>query len=199
MAYKEWLAGIAAVLTFAGFYPYISGIMKGRIKPHMFSWVIWGLSTCVVFLAQLAARGGAGAWVIGFSGGITVFIAVLSFIRRGDIAITRTDWMFFMSALSSLPLWCWTSDPMWAVIVLTAVDLFGFGPTFRKAYDDPFSESLVFFGIFLIRNLIVIVALEAYSVATVLFPAVISGACGVLMATIMIRRKMINNGIGIGL
>ena len=177
MIYKEFLSAVAIAITFIAFFPYIRSIMQGQIKPHVFSWVIWGSTTFVVFLAQLEDNGGAGAWPIGVSGIITLFIALLAYIKRSDITITRTDWVFFILAISSLPFWYFTSDPLWAVVTLTTVDVFGFAPTVRKAYLAPYSESLLFFSLFTVRNLIVIIALENYSVTTVLFPAVIAAAC----------------------
>ena len=187
--YKETLSAVAIVLTFAAFVPYIRAIIIGTTKPHVFSWVIWGATTFAVFLAQLEGEGGVGAWPIGVSGIITLFIAFLAYVKRSDITITKTDRLFFVSALSSLPLWYLTSDPLWAVVILTAVDLLGFGPTIRKAYRFPHSESVLFFALFAARNLLVIMALESYSVTTVLFPAVIAAACMLLMAMLTYRRR----------
>ncbi|MBP1151161.1 MULTISPECIES: hypothetical protein [Methylocaldum] len=187
--YKEILSAVAIALTFAAFVPYIRAIVSGATRPHVFSWVIWGATTFVVFLAQLEGKGGIGAWPIGVSGSITIFVAVLAYVKRTDITITRTDWMFFVSALSSLPLWYFTSDPLWAVVILTTVDILGFGPTVRKAYSSPHSESLLFFALFAARNVLVILALESYSVTTVLFPAAIAAACMSLMAMVTVRRR----------
>ena len=192
MIYKELLSAVAIFLTFIALFPYIRSIMQGQIKPHVFSWVIWGSTTFVVFLAQLEDNGGAGAWPIGVSGIITMFIALLAYIKRSDITITRTDWVFFILAISSLPFWYFTSDPLWAVVTLTTVDVLGFVPTVRKAYLAPYSESLLFFSLITARNLIVIIALENYSVTTVLFPAVIAAACLMLMALIAYRRQLIS-------
>lgn len=134
----------AIVLTCIAFFPYIRSIIRGTIQPHVFSWVICGTTTFVVFLAQIEDDGGAGAWPIGVSACITIYIALLSYIKRSVISITRKDWLFFASALSAVPFWYLTSDPIWAVIILTTVDILGFGPTIRKAYRYPHSESLVF-------------------------------------------------------
>ena len=189
MFYKELLSAVAIALTLVAFFPYIRTIITGANKPHVFSWVIWGVTTFVVFLAQLEDNGGAGAWPIGVSGSITLFIALLAYTKRADIAITKTDWLFFVAAVSALPFWYFTSDPLWAVVILTTVDVLGFGPTARKAYIFPHSESLLFFSLFAARNLIVIMALENCSVTTVLFPAVIAAACMLLMAMITYRRR----------
>jgi hypothetical protein len=189
MSFKGVLSAVAMGLTLAAFYPYLRGILRGTVKPHVFSWVIWGTTTFVVFLAQLKARGGAGAWAIGLSGAITIVIAALAYAKRADVAITKTDWAFFSCAMSSVPIWYLTADPLWAVVVLTLVDLLGFGPTLRKSYALPHSESLVFFGLFLVRNVLVILALEHYSVTTVLFPALVAAACGGVMLLIAVRRR----------
>ncbi len=188
MSYKVILSAVAIALTLLAFLPYIRSIVQGKIKPHVFSWVIWGTTTFVVFLAQLEDHGGAGAWPIGISGVITLFVAFLAYIKRSDITITRTDWLFFTAAMSSLPFWYFTSDPLWAVVILTTVDVLGFVPTVRKSYNDPHSESLLFFGLFTARNIFVILALENYSVTTVLFPAAISIACMLLIAMMVFRR-----------
>ncbi|MCU6711451.1 TDP-N-acetylfucosamine:lipid II N-acetylfucosaminyltransferase [Paenibacillus sp. J5C_2022] len=45
MTYKELLAIAATLLTYIGFIPYIRSILLGKIKPHIFSWIIWGAGT----------------------------------------------------------------------------------------------------------------------------------------------------------
>ena len=192
MVFKEILSAIAIVITLVAFFPYIRLIAQGKVQPHVFSWVVWGTTTFVVFLAQLDGRAGVGAWPIGISGLITIFVAFLAYIKRSDLTITKVDWAFFVSAMSSLPIWYFMSDPLWAVIILTLVDILGFGPTIRKSYTAPHSESLLFFSLFTTRNLIVVMALEHYSVTTVLFPAAIAIACILLMAMIVFRRKVLS-------
>lgn len=189
MGDKELLSGLAIVLTLMAFVPYLRGILSNAIKPHVFSWIIWGSTTFVVFLAQLTDKGGVGAWPIGVSGLLTMLIALLAWLKRADVSITGTDRAFFIAAMSALPFWFVSGDPLWAVIILTTVDLLGFGPTLRKAWHQPRSESPVFFGIFAARNLLVLLALEHYSPTTVLFPAVIAAACLLLIGIIMHRRQ----------
>lgn len=189
ISHKELLSALAMLLTFAAFVPYIRSIASGTTKPHVFSWLIWGATTFMVFLAQLEGQGGVGAWPIGVSGAITVFIALLAYVKRADITSTKADWAFLVAALSSLPLWYLSADPLWAVVVLTVVDALGFGPTIRKVHRAPHSESLPFFALMGARNLIVIMALEHYSVTTVLFPAVIGIACLLLIVWAVHRRR----------
>ncbi len=189
--YKELLSAIAIGLTIFAYYPYIRSIIQGKTKPHVFSWVIWGTSTCIVFLAQLADKGGAGAWVIGFSGIISIYVAFLAYIKRSDSTITRMDRLFFIVAMTSLPIWYLTSDPLWAVLILTTVDVLGFAPTFRRSYISPFEEQLMFYVIMAGRNLVVISALENYSLTTVLFPATIAVVALIFSLMVAYRRRVL--------
>lgn len=187
--YKELLSAIAIALTFIAFYPYIRSIMQDKTKPHVFSWVTWATVTFVVFLAQLSDNAGAGAWPIGLSGIITICVAVLAYLKKSDSTITRTDWLFLIAAMSSLPFWYLTSDPLWAVVILTSVDILGFGPTIRKAYVYPFEEQLTFFVLIAVRNILSIMALEHYSLTTVLFPSMTAAACSFFILMVTYRRR----------
>jgi len=189
--YKELLSAIAIALTFIAFYPYIRSIMQDKTKPHVFSWVIWATVTFVVFLAQLSDNAGAGAWPIGLSGIITICVAVLAYLKKSDSTITRTDWLFLIAAMSSLPFWYLTSDPLWAVVILTTVDILGFGPTVRKAYTYPFEEQLTFFVLIAVRNILSIMALEHYSLTTALFPSMTAAACSFFILMVTYRRRVL--------
>jgi hypothetical protein len=188
---KQILATVAIVLTFAMFVPYIRSIHEQRTKPHAFSWIIWALGTFVVFLAQLAGDGGLGAWPIGVSGVITGYIALLAYRTHADRTITTTDWIFLAIALAALPCWLLTSSPLTAVVLLTAIDLAGFGPTFRAAYDRPHDERTSFYALAAVRNGLAIAALERYSLTTVLFPAAVGLACVVFVAMVAYRRSLL--------
>ena len=187
---KELLSAVAIVLTLVAFLPYIRSILRGNTRPHVFSWVIWGSTTFVVFLAQLADRGGVGAWPIGISGVITLCVAVLAYLKKSDATITRVDWLFLGMAMTALPFWYVTADPLWAVVILTAVDVLGFGPTIRKAYSFPHEEPLTFYLIFIVRNVIAIAALEHYSLTTILFPAATAVACLLFILMVAYRRRL---------
>ncbi len=189
---RHLLGFIAVVLTFVGYLPYIRGIVRGETKPHVFSWVIWGLTTFIVFFAQLRGGGGVGAWPIGISGTIALFVAFLAWRNRGDVHITVSDRVFFAMALASLPLWYLTEEPLWSVVTLTLADTLGFGPTLRNAYRNPAQEDLTFWSLFVVRNAVASAALERFSVTTLLFPVVTGSTCLLLVITVGLRRAALN-------
>lgn len=190
--FKLFCSAVAIMLSFAAYLPYLRAVNAGLIKPHVFSWVIWGTTAFIVFCAQIEAEGGMGAWPTGISAVITMFIAVLAFLKHSDTSLTLSDWLFFGGALASLPFWYITSDPLWTVIVLTLVDLLGFGPTFRKAYDFPYHESILFFTLYTASNIFALFALEYYSLTTVLFPIAVSIGSLLLISMVYSRRKVVD-------
>ncbi|MEW5787281.1 MAG: hypothetical protein AB1899_05450 [Pseudomonadota bacterium] len=188
---KPLLGALANGLTVLAYLPYLRSIFLGRTRPHVFSWIIWGLATGIAFLAVLQARGGAGAWPIGFSCLVSFLVAGLAYLKRADISITRSDWLMFWAALAAIPVWMAANDPLWAVVLITFIELLGFGPTFRKSWSRPHSESISFLVILMVRNAIIIAALDQHSLTTVLFPAAAALACGLLVALLLVRRPRI--------
>jgi hypothetical protein len=184
------------VLTIVAYAPYIGGILHGGFRPHFFSWLIWSLTTTIVFLAQLSADGGAGAWPTGASALITIYVTWLAWVRRTDISITPADRVFLLGSLASLPVWLITDDPLWSVVILTVVDTLGFGPTLRKVWTHPREESLQFYFLFVIRSALSVVALESRNLTTLLFPVTMMLACGAVCMLLWWRRRWLLQAVG---
>ena len=191
---KTWLSMIATAISVIALLPYIYSTLRGNIRPHVMSWTIWGITTTIVFWAQRESGAGVGAWPIGFSAAVAFLIAGIAYSKRQDIRIASGDWVFFLGALAAIPLWWATDSPLLAVLVVTTVDVLGFGPTLRKAFHFPDSESLLFFYMIVLRNTLVLFALEAYSTTTALFPAAIGTMAMVVIALVTIRRAQIKAG-----
>tara|TARA_R110000772_G_scaffold188593_6_gene299641 strand:+ start:1046 stop:1636 length:591 start_codon:yes stop_codon:yes gene_type:complete len=192
MSAKEIFSLAAVILTLLAYFPYLRSIRKGTTRPHVFSWLIWSLSTFIIFFAQIKSGGGVAAWPVGLSGAITFYIAILAYRKKADIRILLIDYVFFGIALLAIPLWIFTANPMWAVILITLIDVCGFIPTIRKAYYFPEQESMNFYFVFFIRCIFVILALEAYSLTTILFPLTI-GLSSLLMCFILLQRNSIHS------
>lgn len=186
---KLLFSNLAIAITLLAFVPYILQIFKGKVRPHVISWLIWGISTMVIFIAQILDGAGVGAWPIGVSAALTLCVALLAFLHRADTQIDRKDKLAFIGTMLALPIWYVTAEPLYAVLILTLVDLSGFIPTLRKINRDPYSESVIFFALFAIRNLLVLLALEHYSAVTMLFPAAIGLACLAIIINMFIRRN----------
>ncbi len=188
--YQVALVTIGTIIGLASFYPYYRDIVKGTTKPHVFSWLIWSLLVGITFFIQLAEGGGIGAIVTGIESlccfGITLFA-----YTRGEKIIPFTDWICLFLAIAAIVLWQGADQPLLAVLFIILADFFAFLPTFRKSYNRPYQETISQFAMSSVRWFLVIPALETLTLTTFLYPLWCGVLDGVLVATLVIRRKQL--------
>lgn len=185
------LGGLAVLLGLVGYIPYFRDIFLGTTRPHIFSWLVWGLLTAIAFGVQVRDGAGPGAWVTGFTAAICFVIAVLA-IRRGEKEITTSDWIAFVGALIGLGFWQLAQNPLLAVISITAADLLGFAPTFRKAWLRPAEETVSTYFLSGLKFVIGIAALTSWSLESWLYPASLVVTNFVFIGMVLVRRRMLN-------
>lgn len=188
---KEILGTLATLIAFASYAPYLWGIFKGYVKPHAFSWLVWGLLTAIGFFAQVSDNAGPGAWVTGFSAAITIFIACIAYFRNDRNYISKSDWYTFGAALLAIPLWLITDNPLWSVILITVIDALGFYPTFRKGFHLPHEELALSFFLSGFKFALALFALENFTLITALYPFSLVVMNGIFVCMLLIRRRMI--------
>lgn len=169
MEYKVILAGIALVFGLFQYVPYLVDVVRGKTKPHAFSWFAWSLPTAVVFVAQLGDGGGAGVWVTGLTALMCTVIFVLS-LFKGERDIRPLDWASLTFSALGIVLWFYTSNPLWAVLLATTVDLVGFVPTIRKSLIHPLEETRSTYLTGGIKWILSVGALSQYSLITLIYP-----------------------------
>lgn len=165
---KQALALFSLALTSVGFLSYIPSVLKQKTKPHIFSWVVWSVVVGIAFFAQLSKGAGTGAWTTGYSAFMCLVVAILS-LRHGEKNITHGDWAAFIGALAALPIWYVTHDALWAVVIVTIIDLLAYYPTVRKAYLKPYEENFVVYITDTLKWIPALFALDQFSTATMLF------------------------------
>ena len=179
-----YLAVLAAIISYAS---YIIGIIRKKAKPHLFSWLIWGMITSITFSAQYSDEAGPGAWSTGLSSICLLGIALLA-IWYGEDERTRSDWIAFLSTTFAIPLWCITNDPLWSILLVTLIDIVAYFPTLRKSYVKPHEEIMIKYIFTVLKYAASIVSINKYSLVTVLYPA-ISLFMDLLMVCLLILRR----------
>lgn len=190
--FKYIFGAIALLIAFGSHMPYILAIYKDKMRPHKFSWIIWALTTSIIFIAQLSDGGGAGAWSAGGTVAMIIVLVAMAAWKNPRLSITRSDWFFFLTALACIPLWWITNNPLWSVVVLTTIDALGYAPTLRKAYKLPGEESAWLFFLQTVKNVFVLMALENYSLTTALFPITMVFVNLLVPVAIILGRKKIS-------
>lgn len=184
---KPVLGIIAICLGLAAYAFYISGILKNQTKPHAFSWLLWTLTTAIVFIAQFTKGGGSGSWSTGFTCTVCLAIGIISLFKY-DKAYTLSDITFIGIALLALLPWFFTKNPTTSVVLIASIDVIGYGPTLRKSFYFPHEEKAISFGLNSIKHLFSFLALQNYIVATWIYPASQIFMNGLVVVLILIRK-----------
>ena len=191
--FKNILGIVATILVFLCYIPYIRDIVRGKTKPHVYSWFLWGFVTLIAFALQLSDNAGSGAFVT-LAVAIMCFVVIIfGFIYKSKVKIVKSDTIFLIFAIISLGLWLIAKQPVLSVILTVIIDLLGFAPTIRKSWNNPFSETLTFYYLNSVRFGLAIIALQKYSLLTALYPTAWLLANALFALMLIIRRKKLEN------
>lgn len=53
---KEIIGMITVILGIVGYIPYLRDVLRGKTKPHVYTWFVWGLITLIIFALQWIKR-----------------------------------------------------------------------------------------------------------------------------------------------
>lgn len=191
MLSNEILGFIAVAIGLAGNIPYLTGIFKGQIKPHVFSWGIWTLLTGVAAAAQWSDGAGPGMWVMLITFIVCLITTILAFKVGKKSDITVTDWIALVAALSAIPIWYVTKKPLTAVVIISIIDFVATYPSIRKGYQKPWDDGISAYAFANLKFIISLFALNNISLITALYPASIIIVNTIFILIIVSRRRVI--------
>ena len=169
--------------------PYIWSILARATRPHVFTWVLWGVLTAITAAAQHVSHAGPGAWAATLSAAFCFVTAVLAF-THGERDITRSDWATFIVGLSAVPIWYLTASPLAAVIWVTLIDALGYYPTIRKSIAKPQEEMAFSYIISNLKHVASLFAMAEYSMTNLFNPMVLFAMDTVLIVLLTRQRLM---------
>jgi len=178
------------LLAIISYIPYIKDTLKGKTKPHAFSWLIWFILTGIGFFIQMESGAGAGAWFNGVMFFICGFIMVFGFIK-GRKEIVFVDWISLILAFIAMYFWIVVQELTLSIILVILADAFGLIPTIRKSFVHPYSETMETYAINSLRVVIAVFALEKFSFLTASYHIYMIGANIVVVGILLLRRKRI--------
>ena len=177
---------LAVILSIIGIIPYIKDIVKGNTQPHLYTWLIWSITEATATAGLWLGGAGIGAWSLTIGTMLELCIAFLC-LKYGTKNITRSDKVILFLLLISILIWWIMGNPFVSLIMVTAIDAIGFFPTFRKTFEEPWSETVSMWGIYIIANIFSILALESYNFMTMIYLTVIT-----IADLIIISRNLVN-------
>lgn len=185
---KETIAIIAGVIAIIGNVPYLRDVIKRRIQPHPYTWLVWSIVSAVTFFGALAKGAGIGALPIAMSEIFTIVIFFFS-LQYGFKDIVRKDTYFLVIALLGLIPWALTKDPTISVIIVVCIDLVAFIPTLRKTAKYPKTETPILYSMNVVRHIMILFSIQAYNIATMLHSIVMIIMNSIMTGLILRPRK----------
>jgi len=190
MEYKLLFGIASTVLAIVCFIPYFKDIFARRTEPHRYSWLVWTVLQTVGVTAQLKDGAGYGAWALA-AGAVFCFTIFLLSFKYGTKNITNFDIVCLLASLGAIAIYFYITNPVWAVLAVAIVDFVGFLPTFRKGFQEPFTETVSLFIMSGTANVLSLVALQNYSVVTVLYIASLFFTNFSFATMITLRRRVL--------
>lgn len=190
--FKLIVSLIATALIVYAYISYFKDIFLKRTKPHLYTWLVWAITqgTATVAIWQ----GGGNYAIFGFAIGTILVVAVFLFsFKYGTKNIKKIDTIMLISALLAIIVWWKLESPLLAVLMVSVIDGLGYAPTFRKSFEEPWSETLSFWFIQAIINILIIISIAEYNLQTVIYPAVLAAANIGVWSICFFRRKIIKN------
>jgi len=190
MEIKILFGSVASILTIFSFIPYLLDIFKKKTTPHSYTWLIWSILQTTGTVAVFTNHGGFGALGLGIGSLFCVSIFILS-LRYGTKNIAPSDLFSLVGALAAIVIWIFTKNALYSVILISFIDFMGYIPTYRKGYEEPYSETVSLYFMNLLASILAIFALSEYSLTTVLYLAELFLANSTLVTLLLYRRRRI--------
>lgn len=185
---KNILGTVAVLMVFIGYVPYLRDCIKGKTKPHMFSWLVGMTISFIAFGLQIQDKAGPGAYVT-LSAAIISAVILLFAIKNEDKDITRSDFIALLLSICALVFWLVAKDPVLATVFVIIAEALSFLPTVRKSWNAPYTETLSSYVINFLRFSIAILALQNYSFVSLGYPATWLILNGIFALILINRRK----------
>ncbi len=148
----------------------------------------------IAFIIQFKDLAGPASWVTGVVTLFCIGIGILA-IFKGEKTITKSDWISFALAISAIPVWLLTSEPLLAVFVIVLIELLNYYPTIRKSYKRPWDEDLLSWALSALRWFFASLAVSHITLESLLYPAFIT-ACEISTVIYLVwRRKVLTKDL----
>lgn len=181
---------LATGITIYGYVPYFKDVFSKKTQPHLYTWLIWMITEGTATVGILYGGGGVGSigWVVG-----TLLVVVMFFytFKYGTKNIRRIDTIVLIVALSAIVVWWQLHNPVLAIIMVSAIDGLGYIPTWRKSFQEPWSETLIFWFLMALASFITVAAVENFNVLTITYPITLGVANSIVWIICYFRRKNI--------
>lgn len=187
--------GIASgIINMLGLVPYLRDILRKKTKPERASWWVWLLLGVVALGGQLAA---GARWSLALTITSVVAMAVIAVlsIPYGYGTFHKRDLYSIVFAVVGVIVSLLLHNPAIAIFMVIAIDAVGMWLTIKKTWAAPYTETLSAWVLATIAAVLTVGAVGEYTVARTAYPVYAVVGQGLLLATIITRRRVVVAGV----
>lgn len=191
---KTLLTAVSILFALLSYIPYFRDIKNHKTRPHAFTWLVWCVMSTSAYFTQVADGGGIASWVLAFTAIVNFAIFALA-LYHGETKITPLDWFCLFGAFIGLVLLTFNEDPPISLFLISSVNVIGFIPTVRKSMLKPQQETATTFAFTALKYFFSIIALEQFTLGTVLYPATVGVSNALFVVLLLTRRRQLGYGL----
>lgn len=178
---------ISSLLIVGAAVPYIIDIIKGKTKPRVITWAIWGFLSVISCVASLVEHQYPTAILLMAIITGNLFIVILGW-KHGDKKFNNTDIFCLVGAVIGIILWWIFNSPAVAVIATIVIDAIGAIPTIEHSWKKPHEETLAIYLMQFSGDIFTLLSINTWLVTAFAYP-VYAGIINLIFAIIIIYRK----------
>lgn len=166
---KGIFGALALFLVFVDYIPYVASILKGKTKPHLYSWIIWATLGILAFAMQASSGLNPGLWATAASAAFGVFIIGHCLLKSKNQSATLSDKVCLAVALLAIPVWLLEKNAVIAMSLVSGIGLLAAWPTLRKSIKAPKEEALFPWTISAVWPVISLFAVSEFTLVTQIY------------------------------
>ncbi len=171
LSIAHWLVLLSAVISLSGAVAYIRDMFRGKSKPNLVTWGLWGFAPLIATGAALSINADQWSTVRIFMSGfgpLLVFLAAFV-VRQGYWKLSSFDYACGGLSLVALFAWLGADSAVLAILLAAIAELFATLPTIIKAWKYPETETLYTYFVGLFTASIVIPAIPVWNIENAAF------------------------------
>jgi hypothetical protein len=170
---------------------YLISTLRGKAKPNIVSWSLWGLTALIAFAAQISKGGGIEILVtLAIAAGPLAVTAAAVLKGTQSLRLTRLDLWCLSLAIAGIILWIRTEDPLVALLMSIMADIFASIPTAVKSYLAPHTENAAAYSLSVISMIVTLLTVRQWNVMSWAFPLYILAINLTLLTLIVLPMRL---------
>lgn len=161
---------LALALNTLGAALYLKETLRGEVRPHPVSWLLWTLAPSIAFAAQLVEGVGLPSLLtLAVAINPIAVLVVLVKSSKSRWRVSAADVAYGALSFTGLVLWIIYKNAMFAIWLSIATDALAAIPTYRKAIAHPRSEAWLQYALLAVSSALVLMTIDQWNAAGSLF------------------------------